>query len=82
MEDAMCLNKASRERGLAAATVFKSEIIDLKDVNGASIDSYFARDPKNPSLAKHLDHDGLPYLGAKLELGSPYFWWASYRQVV
>lgn len=35
MEDAMILNKASVDRGLAHATLYKTETIDLKDAKGA-----------------------------------------------
>lgn len=36
MEDAMILNKGAHERGFAYGTVYKSQIVDLKDMNGAS----------------------------------------------
>ncbi|VEL30987.1 unnamed protein product [Protopolystoma xenopodis] len=33
MEDAMVINKSSYERGLAAACIYKSEIIDLSTIS-------------------------------------------------
>lgn len=36
MEDAMILNKGAHERGFAYGTIYKSQVIDLKIVHGAS----------------------------------------------
>jgi DNA-directed RNA polymerase I subunit RPA2 len=79
MEDAMILNKSAHERGFAYGTVFKSQIIDLKDVQGASrLDSaptlHFglgpeiqteAGDRQHPCCAT-LDRDGMPFVGTLL----------------
>ncbi|XP_066246685.1 DNA-directed RNA polymerase I subunit RPA2 [Euwallacea similis] len=62
MEDAMIINKASEERGLAHGSIYKSEFIQL-DHEG----SYFARNPDVPTLAQILDADGLPYIGKKIQ---------------
>ncbi|KAF9534569.1 DNA-directed RNA polymerase I polypeptide 2 [Crepidotus variabilis] len=78
MEDAMILNKSSHERGFAYGAVYKSQIVDLNDVRGAS------KSKSSPNLhfelgkdiiregdkAHHcltiLGEDGLPSIGVKL----------------
>ena len=80
MEDAMIINKASAERGLAYATLYKTTFIDLKEEVGGSSSGArcftFKRNPDDPQLASYLDEDGLPYLGLKLEEFTPYAWYA------
>lgn len=49
MEDAMIINKASEERGLAHGSIYKSEFIELEHET-----SYFARKPDPPDLANSL----------------------------
>ena len=39
MEDAMILNKSAHERGFGYGTVYKAQIIDLKDLQGRSASS-------------------------------------------
>lgn len=81
MEDAMILNKSAHERGFAYGTIYKSQIVDLKDVRGASKSSltptlHFGLgkeirtegDKAHPCL-QFLDLDGLPYIGARLSSG-------------
>ena len=46
MEDAMILNKAAVDRGLAHGTVIKSETIDLRDDKGKHM--YFATEAAGP----------------------------------
>ncbi|KAH7887491.1 hypothetical protein F5I97DRAFT_2009198 [Phlebopus sp. FC_14] len=84
MEDAMILNKSAHERGFGYGTVYKSQIVDLKDVRGASKSTssptlhfglgYEIRteegDRQHPCM-QFLDKDGLPCIGAKLESGDP-----------
>ncbi|CAH1407605.1 unnamed protein product [Nezara viridula] len=68
MEDAMIINKASLERGFAHGSIVKSEFIELK-----SASSYFGLDPNKPHLAEFLGEDGLPFPGAKITNGQPYY---------
>ncbi|KIK98310.1 hypothetical protein PAXRUDRAFT_824005 [Paxillus rubicundulus Ve08.2h10] len=84
MEDAMILNKSSHERGFGYGTVYKSQIIDLKDMRGASKSTsaptiHFGLgydikteegDRQHPCMG-FLDKDGLPYTGMKLDSGDP-----------
>ncbi|KAJ8668817.1 hypothetical protein QAD02_000076 [Eretmocerus hayati] len=68
MEDAMIINKAAYDRGLAYGMIYKSEFVELKDVS-----DYFARDPHNTALSEKLDADGLPHPGAVIQDGDPYY---------
>ena len=71
MEDAMILNKSSFERGFAHGTVYTTEIVELNDKSGAH--KVFALDPKIPRLRDTLDSDGLPYVGAVIQPGDPFY---------
>ncbi|TFK17118.1 DNA-directed RNA polymerase I polypeptide 2 [Coprinopsis marcescibilis] len=83
MEDAMILNKSAHERGFTYGTVYKSQIIDLKDVRGASKNATtpslhfgLGNDIKltgeNPHACKEtVDLDGLPFPGARVNPGDP-----------
>jgi DNA-directed RNA polymerase I subunit RPA2 len=84
MEDAMILNKSVHERGFGYGTVYKSQIIDLKETRGASKSSAtptlhfgLGRDIRlEPEDKQHpcchfLDVDGLPFVGTKLVSGDP-----------
>lgn len=84
MEDAMILNKSAHERGFAHGTVYKSQIVDLKDVKGArrstsapSLHFGFGRggthgrSKAGPDIGEFLDQDGLPAIGTKLSPGDP-----------
>lgn len=68
MEDAMIINKASEERGLAHGLIYKSEFIELSEPT-----AYFCRDPTQESLSTKLDSDGLPYHGRKMQDGEPFY---------
>ncbi|XP_014487886.1 PREDICTED: DNA-directed RNA polymerase I subunit RPA2-like [Dinoponera quadriceps] len=68
MEDAMVINKAAYDRGLAHGMIYKSEFVDLKDQR-----SYFARNPEKPEYADILDTDGLPILGARIKENDVYY---------
>ncbi|PFH49259.1 hypothetical protein AMATHDRAFT_76288 [Amanita thiersii Skay4041] len=83
MEDAMILNKSAHERGFAYGTVYKSHIVDLKDVPGAikssstptlhfglGRDIKFTGDDAHP-CCQFLDLDGLPFVGTRLKSGDP-----------
>lgn len=69
MEDAMIINKAAHERGLAHGMIYKSEFVELKDQT-----DYFARDPHSAKLTDKLDSDGLPNPGSIIRFGDPYYW--------
>jgi len=83
MEDAMILNKSSHERGFAYGTVYKSQIVDLKDMRGSSKSTTapslhfgcgkdIARSgDKEHSCFQILDPDGLPRVGSRLQSGDP-----------
>ncbi|KAJ7432295.1 hypothetical protein B0H11DRAFT_816876 [Mycena galericulata] len=85
MEDAMILNKSAHERGFAYGTVYKSQIIDLKDVPGATNsaaptlhfglgrDVYRQHGDKDKVhyCLDFVDADGLPFVGTKLSSGDP-----------
>jgi DNA-directed RNA polymerase I subunit RPA2 len=84
MEDAMILNKSAHERGFAYGTVYKSQIVDLKDMHGASksttapslhfglgYDIRMEEGDRQHSCCQFLDKDGLPFIGGKLSSGDP-----------
>uniref|UniRef100_A0A8C3WA75 DNA-directed RNA polymerase n=1 Tax=Catagonus wagneri TaxID=51154 RepID=A0A8C3WA75_9CETA len=74
MEDAMIVNKASWERGFAHGSVYKSEFIDLSEKIKQGDDSLvFGVKPGDPRVAQKLDGDGLPFIGAQLQYGDPYY---------
>uniref|UniRef100_A0A2K5D6W7 DNA-directed RNA polymerase subunit beta n=1 Tax=Aotus nancymaae TaxID=37293 RepID=A0A2K5D6W7_AOTNA len=75
MEDAMIVNKASWERGFAHGSVYKSEFIDLSEKikQGDSSSLVFGIKPGDPRVLQKLDDDGLPFIGAKLQYGDPYY---------
>lgn len=78
MEDAMILNKSAHERGFAYGTVYKSQIVDLKDMHGASKSSStpnlhfgLGKDiqlsgERAHACLEYLDFDGLPFVGTRL----------------
>lgn len=68
MEDAMIINKASYERGLAHGSIYKSEFIELKQPA-----SFFCRNPLLQNLETKLDTDGLPHPGSILKYGEPFY---------
>lgn len=68
MEDAMIINKASEERGLAHGSIFKSEFIELKENS-----DYFCRDPNSSNMTNYLDTDGLPYHGRAMNDNEPLY---------
>jgi DNA-directed RNA polymerase I subunit RPA2 len=84
MEDAMILNKSAHERGFGYGTVYKSQVVDLKETRGASMSSAapalhfgFGRDirlepgDKQHQSCQFLDLDGLPFIGTKVISGDP-----------
>nr|KAF6448392.1 RNA polymerase I subunit B [Rousettus aegyptiacus] len=78
MEDAMVVSKASWERGFAHGSVYKSEFIDLTEKVKQGDDSLvFGVKPGDPRTAQKLDSDGLPFVGAWLRYGDPYYSYVS-----
>ncbi|XP_045611530.1 DNA-directed RNA polymerase I subunit RPA2 isoform X2 [Procambarus clarkii] len=80
MEDAMVLNKCAMERGLAHGQIYKTECVDLTLLAGksrgpgASETTYvFRRDPDKPNQRPFIDANGLPFLGAQLTEGDPFY---------
>uniref|UniRef100_A0A8C2S2A5 DNA-directed RNA polymerase n=1 Tax=Capra hircus TaxID=9925 RepID=A0A8C2S2A5_CAPHI len=74
MEDAMIVNKASWERGFAHGSVYKSEFIDLSEKIKQGDDSLvFGVKAGDPRVMQKLDDDGLPFIGAQLKYGDPYY---------
>jgi len=83
MEDAMILNKSAHERGFAYGTVYKSQIIDLKDIRGASKstseptlhfglgDDIRRFGGKAHTCGQFLDEDGMPFIGCRVSSGDP-----------
>ncbi|TFL05834.1 hypothetical protein BDV98DRAFT_560703 [Pterulicium gracile] len=83
MEDAMILNKSAHERGFGYGTVYKSQIVDLKDVRGATKSSAvptvhfgIGRDVRMEGEKAHtcgdfLEKDGLPMVGMRVSSGDP-----------
>lgn len=83
MEDAMIINKSAHERGFAYGTIYKSQIVDLKDVRGANKSSTtptlhfgIGNDVRQFGEKAHtclqfLDQDGLPCVGTRLAPGDP-----------
>ncbi|KAH9977824.1 beta and beta-prime subunits of DNA dependent RNA-polymerase [Lactifluus volemus] len=84
MEDAMILNKSAHERGFGYGTVYKSQIVDLKETLGASKstaaptlhfglgrDIRLEPEDKQHSCCRFLDLDGLPFIGTRMMSGDP-----------
>lgn len=68
------LNKASWERGFAHGSVYKSEFINLSEKIKQGDDSLvFGVKPGDPRTLHKLDGDGLPFIGAALKYGDPYY---------
>ena len=82
MEDAMILNKSAHERGFGYGTVYKSLIVDLKEIQEASKsagaptlhfglgrDIRLEPEDKQHPCCQFLDVDGLPFVGTRLSSG-------------
>uniref|UniRef100_A0A6J0UTI0 DNA-directed RNA polymerase subunit beta n=1 Tax=Pogona vitticeps TaxID=103695 RepID=A0A6J0UTI0_9SAUR len=74
MEDAMILNKASWERGFGHGSIYKTERIDLAEkIKQGDDNLVFGIGRNNTAVLENLDPDGLPYIGARLQYGDPYY---------
>ncbi|KAL7282695.1 hypothetical protein ACG7TL_004169 [Trametes sanguinea] len=81
MEDAMILNKSAHERGFAYGTVYKSYTVDLQELTGSrrvssapTLHFGFGPEiktdgPRAHPACQHIDPDGLPCVGARLNPG-------------
>jgi DNA-directed RNA polymerase I subunit RPA2 len=68
------VNKASWERGFAHGSVYKTEFIDLAERIKQGDDTLvFGVKPGDTRVVQKLDDDGLPFIGAKLQHGDPYY---------
>eukprot|EP00058_Branchiostoma_floridae_P014006 XP_002599494.1 hypothetical protein BRAFLDRAFT_223894 [Branchiostoma floridae] len=76
MEDAMILNKSSLERGFGHGTIYKTEIISLRDLAQSArgpVTLVFGCAEGDKRVEGRLDDDGLPPIGSKLETGDPFY---------
>ncbi|KAL3199143.1 hypothetical protein MRX96_014108 [Rhipicephalus microplus] len=74
MEDAMVLNKSSVERGFKHGSIYKSEVVNLRVLGGDTgrqVSLVFGRKMTDRHLEGHIDLDGLPYIGTKVEHNQP-----------
>jgi DNA-directed RNA polymerase I subunit RPA2 len=79
MDDAVILNKAAHERGFAYGTIYKTEVVDLKEkrkLGEKNILFHFGFGPQtSPSMMDRLrdkiDDDGFPFIGSLLLEGDP-----------
>ena len=78
MDDAVILNKSSHERGFGYGTIYKTEVVDLKEkqkFGDRSITFHFGMGPNAGSMADRLadkiDDDGFPLIGSLLKEGDP-----------
>ncbi|KAI0784863.1 hypothetical protein C8Q75DRAFT_809751 [Abortiporus biennis] len=83
MEDAMILNKSAHERGFGYGTVYKSQTVDLKDLQGRrnvskptlhfglGNDIRIEEGDRQHSCCQFLHPDGLPIVGTRLSTGDP-----------
>lgn len=73
----MILNKSAHERGFGHGSIYKSQIVDLKNVrgdkgSGGAPEVHFGLGPdvrEGDAKRDTLDDDGLPFLGTKLKSG-------------
>lgn len=77
MEDAMILNKSSHERGFGYGSIYKSQIVDLKDLPGANkskaapnLKFGFGKDVRRTAPQRELlQSDGIVAVGKKVKTG-------------
>ena len=67
------LNKSSWERGFAYGSVYKTELVDLADKMKGDNNLVFGVKPGDLKVMGKLDDDGLPFLGALLNHGDPFY---------
>ncbi len=79
MEDAMVINRASYERGLAYACIYKSEVVDLRKLIGRRGPRVGESCPLAFGLGEEplergcLEDDGLPAIGSRLVKDDPLY---------
>ncbi|KAL4402349.1 ribonucleoside binding protein [Malassezia pachydermatis] len=81
MEDAMILNKSAHERGFGYGSVYKSEVVNLRDLvgggrSGGALPIHFGFGPdirSDDARREQLDVDGLPFIGTYVTKGQPIY---------
>ncbi|CAG8504601.1 3515_t:CDS:2, partial [Ambispora leptoticha] len=73
MEDAMIINRQSHHRGFAYGLIYKSEVVDLSEIRSNITCHFFLGDDVDDEIRKILDSDGLPFIGARLTEGDPFY---------
>ncbi|XP_056008154.1 DNA-directed RNA polymerase I subunit RPA2-like isoform X2 [Ostrea edulis] len=78
MEDAMILNKSSFERGFAHASVYKSQIIDLRGKGNHGrynqpVEVFGCLPDNSDFVGGYLTKDGFPHIGTFLQKGRPFY---------
>jgi DNA-directed RNA polymerase I subunit RPA2 len=80
MDDAVILNKSAVERGFAYGTIYKTEVVDLKQKKSGGSDKsivlHFGFGPGASAgmidrLKDKIDDDGFPFIGGLLREGDP-----------
>jgi DNA-directed RNA polymerase I subunit RPA2 len=78
MDDAVILNKSAHERGFGYGTIYKTEVVDLKQKRKSGekgITFHFGLGPQPGHLADRfidkIDDDGFPPVGTLLREGDP-----------
>ena len=77
MDDAMILNKSAHERGFGHGTIYKTKVVRIDEDNRrakskTSAKALFGFAPNSfvsATTRTHLDEDGLPHIGTKLQEG-------------
>src|SRR6185312_16300330 len=76
MEDAMIINQQAHQRGFAYGNIYKSVVVDLYEQRkpGEPLSKRFMLGSDvTDAVRKFLDKDGLPFIGTRLEEGSPLY---------
>ena len=79
MDDAVILNKSAVERGFGYGTIYKTEMVDLKqkrNMGDRSVEYHFGFGPgvsmsMVDRLKDKIDDDGFPFIGSLLREGDP-----------
>lgn len=77
MDDAMILNKSAHERGFGHGTIYKTKIVHIDENNkraksrtsAKQLFGFSPNDRVTDQMTKHVDRDGLPYIGTQISEG-------------
>ena len=69
MEDAMIINKSSFERGFGYGTIYKSDFVDLKEMQKNSGSVFIFGIIRTGDNLANIGMDGMPYVGTRLNKG-------------